>query len=48
MNRKLESKIAVVTGGSAGTGLGVAKRFAGEGGFEETLSGIFLQAALSL
>jgi len=31
MNRKLENKIAVVTGGSAGIGLGVAKRFAGEG-----------------
>jgi NAD(P)-dependent dehydrogenase (short-subunit alcohol dehydrogenase family) len=31
MNRKLENKIAVVTGGSSGIGLGVAKRFAGEG-----------------
>jgi NAD(P)-dependent dehydrogenase (short-subunit alcohol dehydrogenase family) len=31
MNRKLENKIAVVTGGSAGIGLGVAKRFAAEG-----------------
>jgi NAD(P)-dependent dehydrogenase (short-subunit alcohol dehydrogenase family) len=28
MNRKLESKIAVVTGGSAGIGFGAAKRFA--------------------
>jgi NAD(P)-dependent dehydrogenase (short-subunit alcohol dehydrogenase family) len=31
MNRKLESKVAVVTGGSAGIGLGAAKRFAAEG-----------------
>lgn len=31
MNRKLESKIAVVTGGSAGIGFGAAKRFADEG-----------------
>src|SRR5713226_4897715 len=31
MPRKLESKVAVVTGGSAGTGLGTAKRFAEEG-----------------
>jgi NAD(P)-dependent dehydrogenase (short-subunit alcohol dehydrogenase family) len=31
MNRKLENKIAVVTGGSAGIGLGAAKRFAAEG-----------------
>jgi len=31
MNRKLESKIAVVTGGSAGIGFGAAKRFAAEG-----------------
>ena len=31
MNRKLESKIAVVTGGSAGIGFGAAKRFAEEG-----------------
>jgi hypothetical protein len=28
---KLDSKIAVVTGGSAGTGLGTAKRFVEEG-----------------
>jgi NAD(P)-dependent dehydrogenase (short-subunit alcohol dehydrogenase family) len=31
MNRKLESKVAVVTGGSAGIGFGAAKRFAEEG-----------------
>jgi hypothetical protein len=31
MNRRLEDKVAVVTGGSAGIGLGAAKRFAGEG-----------------
>ena len=31
LNRKLESKIAVVTGGSAGIGFGTANRFAGHG-----------------
>ena len=31
MSKKLEGKIAVVTGGSAGIGLGAAKRFADEG-----------------
>ena len=31
MNRKLENKVAVVTGGSAGIGLGAAQHFAAEG-----------------
>ena len=31
MKRKLENKVAVVTGGSAGIGLGAATRFAEEG-----------------
>ena len=31
MNRKLENKVAVVTGASAGIGFGAAKRFAEEG-----------------
>jgi NAD(P)-dependent dehydrogenase (short-subunit alcohol dehydrogenase family) len=31
MNRKLENKVAVITGGSAGIGLGAAKRFGAEG-----------------
>jgi NAD(P)-dependent dehydrogenase (short-subunit alcohol dehydrogenase family) len=31
MNRKLESKVAVLIGGSAGIGFGAAKRFVEEG-----------------
>jgi len=31
MSKKLEGKIAVITGGSARIGLGTAKRFAAEG-----------------
>jgi NAD(P)-dependent dehydrogenase (short-subunit alcohol dehydrogenase family) len=31
MAKKLEGKVAVVTGGSAGIGMGAAKRFVAEG-----------------
>jgi len=32
MTGKLADKVVLVTGGSAGIGLGIAKRFAAEGG----------------
>ena len=33
MNRKLEGKVALVTGGSSGTGFATGKRFVAEGAF---------------